>query len=85
MRDYEQCGLPVRRRGGSTPCILQAGHRETWCQDRRAIDLKTQLDRVPELAQEARSVLGLLGCVLGRGDTERWIRRWISEGGEVAR
>lgn len=80
VREYEQCGLPVKRRDGSAPCILEAGHRATWCQDQRALEAGNTLRRVEELAQQARAVLGLFGCALGRGDTERWIADWLWSG-----
>lgn len=81
MKDLIECGRPIRRRHGTSECILEAGHRAWWCQDQRALDALRTLDRVEHLAQEARSVLGLFGCAMGRGDTERWIlhRLWSGE------
>lgn len=72
-RELLECGRPIRKRYGVVHCVLPAGHRDWWCQSRRALDAAERMRRVDEVVREARAVLGALGVGLGRRETERWI------------
>lgn len=71
MIELEECGQPVRRKDGAEPCILPAGHRETWHQDTRALQALDYLQDVPEKASQCRAVLGLFGVSIGVVDAQR--------------
>lgn len=78
--DFNECGRPIRRRGEATACILPAGHRDTWCQDERALAALDKLGEVPQKAHDCRALLGLFGIDIGRKDAERLAYRLLWQG-----
>lgn len=59
-----ECGLPVRRRGQEDgECVLPAGHRETWCQDARALAALERLQTVQFNLDRAATLLAAFGLI----------------------
>lgn len=76
----DECGRPVRRRGDVEPCVLPVGHRESWCQDERALRALDRLKDVPEQAAQGRAVLAVFGVDIGVVDAQRLAYRIAWQG-----